>query len=257
MFGHRHKNVKPTETKVPPAAPVTSTTTTTTTFPEQQMSMPVITESGPVQRMETMSTQAPVELHENPPVVHERIRKEEVEEVQPVIHREHDRTEVHQILQPMYEGEVQTPQILEKQLPAEVLPTVTRGVYTPSPLDRNTTELGETERMTIEKPAIVYETERKKIIEEVQPVIYKETIQPTIIRETKPIYEKIVEAPVIVKEVREPIRLQNPHHKEMLVETTVTQTQHKSGEPQLAGKAPTIMEKTVRVDTIHSEFVPK
>lgn len=44
------------------------------------------------------------------------------------------------------------------------------------------------------------ESEKKKIIEEIQPVIYREVIQPHIIRVTQPIYEKIIEADVYVTE---------------------------------------------------------
>jgi hypothetical protein len=160
----------------------------------------------------------------------------------------------------MYEGEVSPAQYLEKQLPAEVLPTVTRGTYVPSPLEPNTTEFADIERMKIEKTPIVVETEKKKIIEEVQPVIYKETVQPTIIRETKPIYEKIIEAPVIVKEIREPIKMHphtHPHESLQTQQALPQQTLPQTGEFQKTGRAPLVIEKTVTVQQIHSEINPQ
>jgi len=251
LFGHKHKLEKYPK-DVATEGPVTVTSTTTTMQPgqTQMTTMPTA--------MQTSPTETYVEKFEKAPVLHERIRKEEVEEVQPVIHREHDRTEVHQIVQPMYEGEVTPAQYIDKQLPPEVMPTITRGVYTPSPFEANTTEFANIERMKIEKAPIIVETEKKKIIEEVQPVIYKETVQPTIIRETKPIYEKIIEAPVIVKEIREPIKMHPLSHtqaQELQQHQMHPHEVHHHGEAT-TGRAPLIIEKSVTVERTHSE-IPK
>jgi len=178
------------------ATPLTGplpTTSTSTVAPGSVPCVPVGTVPGASQ------------VIERPAVVHERIRREEVEEIQPVIHREHERVEVHQITQPLYEGQIQPPQIVTGQLPSEVRETVTRGVYVPPALPKGTREFEGVHRVAIEKPPIIMETEKKRIIEEVQPVLYKEVVQPAIIQETRPIYEKIIEAPTIVRETRQPV----------------------------------------------------
>jgi aspartate/glutamate racemase len=130
-------------------------------------------------------------------VIHERIRKEEVEEIQPIIHREHEQLEVHQILQPMVEQIVQPTVIQERLLAAETRPLVHRGGYMGSVAPVATSDV-QSFRKVVEKPAISVDVERRKVLEEIQPVVYKEILQPTIIRETKDIYEKIIEAPTII-----------------------------------------------------------
>jgi len=259
LFGHKHAPAVATET-APQMTNVTTTTTTTAAPLQAPLQAPSFM---PMEVAATKTTEAPMqERIEKPAVMHERIRKEEVEEVQPVIHREHERTEVHQILQPMYEGQVAPAHFLDKQLPAEVLPTVTRGVYVPSPLEQNTTEYVGTERVMVEKSPIIMETDKKKIIEEFQPVIYKETIEPTIIRETKPIYEKIVEAPVVVKEVREPIHLHTTGQQKEGTFLEKGGEQHqchlaRGGEGFATGRAPLVLEKTVTVQKTHSQISPQ
>jgi len=153
LFGHKHEKhgKSGTTTTAPQATNVTTTTTTTAS-------------NAPATEFQSMVQEAqPMPEHiEKPAILHERIRKEEVEEVQPVIHREHQRTEVHQILQPMYEGQIAEAQILQKQLPPEVLPTVTKGVYTPAPSEQNTTEFLDAERFKVEKTPILMETEKRR-----------------------------------------------------------------------------------------------
>jgi len=205
---HPHKEHHVVQESTMTGAPITTTTTDTRTIRTEELpatTMPATTSFMPgttTMLPTTTTTMMPKEVIEKAPVLHERIRKEEVEEVQPVIHREHDRLEVHQVVQPMYEGELQPTQVLSRELPAQTIPTMTRGTYIPSPQERSTIELEQAERLKVEKAPIIMDTERRKIIEEVQPVIYKEVVQPTLIRETLPIYEKIVEAPVVTKEVR-------------------------------------------------------
>jgi hypothetical protein len=138
----------------------------------------------------------PTVFQEKPAVIHERIRKEEVEEIQPIIHRECEKLEVHQITQPMVEQIVQPTVIQERSLAAETRPLVNRGGYMGSGTLQGTTDVQSFHKV-VEKAPIVVECERRKILEEIQPVVYKEILQPTIIRETKDIYEKIIEAPMI------------------------------------------------------------
>lgn len=144
--------------------------------------------------------QGQVQRREAAPVVHERIRREEVEEIQPVIHREREKTEIHRITQP-----IQTSSTLgiineEGTLPAQVNPEIrTPGMMCPSaPLPTREQLAGQ--RMRVEKPALIIETEKKNIIEEVQPVVYKEVVEPHIIHLTQPIYERIVEGEVYYNE---------------------------------------------------------
>jgi len=203
---------------------------------------------------------------EQPTVIHERVRREEVEEIQPVIHREHERVEVHQVTQPLYEGQIQPTQVVQAELPSETRATVTRGVYVPSMVPRSTTEFEGVQRVQVQMPPIIMETEKKRIIEEVQPVLYKEVVQPAVIRETKPIYEKIIEAPTIIKEVREPIHchvsgtsfpMQTPLPATTNIPTPPppppVMQPTTSSLPFLEKKAP-VLEKKVTVQQSHTEI---
>lgn len=52
---------------------------------------------------QTLKTELPITEHiEIAPVVHEKIRREEVQEIQPIIHREREKTEIHKLVQPLY-----------------------------------------------------------------------------------------------------------------------------------------------------------
>jgi len=168
----------------------------------QQQSMQNLPSNQQFQQKQFLSSQRqsivePVVVQEKPVVIHERIRKEEVEEIQPIIHREHEQLEVHQILQPMVEQIVQPTVIQERILVAETRPLVHRGGYMGSVAPVATSDV-QSFRKVVEKPAIIVDVERRKVLEEIQPVVYKEILQPTIIRETRDIYEKIIEAPTII-----------------------------------------------------------
>jgi len=139
----------------------------------------------------------PTQIVEKPVAVHENIRKETIEEVQPVINVEKLKTEVHQITAPLYDKEVKPVNIERRMLAQEILPEVLvegRGVRAVE--DHSTTRFLDTKSVLVEKAPIVTEVEKRQVIEEIQPVIYKETVVPTVIRETKPVYQKIVEGPV-------------------------------------------------------------
>jgi len=143
----------------------------------------------------------PTQVIEKPVAIHEEIRREMVEEIQPVINVEKLKTEVHQVTQPLFDKEVKAVSIENRTLATEVLPEVLiagRGVNMAN--DVSTTKYLDTTTVVVEKPAQFHEVERRQIIEEIQPVIYKETVVPSVIQETKPVYQKIVEGPVYTQQ---------------------------------------------------------
>jgi len=208
LFHHKEKRAVVVE----PIEPTVTTTTTTTTLEgtKEGLREPVLV-GKEVQREGFMMAEKREEIllperMERPAVIHEKITREEVEEIQPVIHRELDKTEIRQITQPFMEKEVKPVQIHESILPAENRATILPpNTEIPREKFENLTEFEGVERRRIEKTPIIVETVKKHIIEEVQPIIYKEIHEPHIIKLTKPIYEKIVEAPVVFKE-RLPMR---------------------------------------------------
>jgi len=208
LFHHKEKRHVVTE----PVEPTVTTTTTTTTLEGSKDTLrePALvgkeaTREG-FMMAETREEILLPERMERPAVIHEKIKREEVEEIQPVIHRELDKTEIRQITQPYMEKEVKPVQFHESILPAEeraaILPA---SMEVPREKFENLTEFEGVERRRVEKTPIIVETIKKHIIEEVQPIIYKEIHEPHVIKLTKPIYEKIVEAPVLFKE-RMPMR---------------------------------------------------
>jgi len=153
-----------------------------------------------------------VETKTRPAVIHETVRKEEVEEIQPIIERNREKTEFHLVTQPVQESVVLPTMVQESVLQAEYRGTVREAPsaqfeqqYKQGISDVSTQDFIQAEKKRVEKPPIIKETSKKMIVEEVQPIIYKDTLQPTIIKETLPIYEKIIEAPTLVQEVRTPI----------------------------------------------------
>jgi len=150
------------------------------------------------------------QIKEQAPVIHEKIFPYEREEIQPVIHRDREQTEVIQVEAPTYEREIRPMTILEKQLPAEMMPEMREStkesdlIYEEfAKLHHSTLERAPMQHNVIQKPPIVEEHIKKTVIEEIQPIIHKEVLEPHLIRETKPIYEKVVEAPTITRVVRE------------------------------------------------------
>jgi len=153
----------------------------------------------------------PTQVIEKPVAIHEEIRREMVEEIQPVINVEKLKTEVHQVTQPLFDKEVRPVQIENRTLATEVLPEVLvagRGVNMAN--DVSTTKYLDTTTVVVEKPAQFREVERRQIIEEIQPVIYKETVVPSVIQETKPVYQKIVEGPVYTQSTLAAQGVSNP-----------------------------------------------
>jgi len=216
LRGHFHKKNTTTTTAV---APVTTASTTTTT---------VVSEQAPIGIAETRIEQVelPKEMRERPAVIHENIRREEVEEIQPVIHRERETTELRQLTQPIYEQAVRPIQIHEQVLAAEQRPAVIGAAAVTQAAPVSTSVFAGVERKVVEKPAMVVETVKRHIIEEVQPIIYKEIHEPHIIRVTKPIYERIVETPLVVQQTLAPrnVTVQLPVQQQQEIITTTTST---------------------------------
>lgn len=219
LRGHFHKNKATTTTTS--VAPVTTTTAATTTTT-------VVENAAPIAIAETRYEQVelPKEMRERPAVIHENIRREEVEEIQPVIHRERETTELRQLTQPIYEQAVRPIQIHEQVLAAEQRPAVIGAAAVTQAAPVSTSVFAGVERKVVEKPAMVVETVKRHIIEEVQPVIYKEIHEPHIIRVTKPIYERIVETPLVVQQTLAPrnVTVQLPMAQQQEIITTTTST---------------------------------
>jgi len=149
----------------------------------------------------TTSTQVllPTQVIEKPAAIHEEIRREQVEEIQPVINVEKLKTEVIQKTQPLIDREVRPVTLTQRSLPTETLPTIQqRDIGLRAAEDISSVVYKDSAAMVVERPALVSEIERVQIIEEIQPVIYKETIVPSLIKETKPVYQTIVEGTTYV-----------------------------------------------------------
>jgi len=161
-----------------------------------------------------LHVQLPTEIVQKPTAVHEQIRRERVEEIQPVVNIEKFQTKVVQVTQPLIDKEIRSVSIQERTLPSQVLPDVvipTRQI--PVARDVSTVNYVDERGMTVEKPAIFQEVDKTKIIEEIQPVIYKETIVPSIIHETKPVYQKIVEGTTYIHETLPPMQLHGSQYR--------------------------------------------
>jgi len=165
--------------------------------------------------------QLPTEIIRQPVAVHEQIRRERVEEIQPVVNIEKFNTQVIQITQPLYDREIRPTGIEERVLPSQVLPDVivpTRDARLP--FDVSTVRYLDERGMVVEKPAIFQEIDKDKIIEEIQPVIYKETIVPSLIHETKPVFQKIVEGTTYVHETLPPLQFNQSQYRDIPLPTT-------------------------------------
>jgi len=138
--------------------------------------------------------------------VKEVVKPTTVEEIQPVVHRQIETTEIHQVTQPIYERNVLPTQVQDRVLPATVKPDVYIGQPAqPMPAQASSRVVESASRSTVVKPAIVEETIRPHIIEEIQPVVFRETVAPTVVREVQPINERIIQQPVVIQETRQPI----------------------------------------------------
>jgi len=169
-------------------------------------------ENAPIIQPTRTFVDLPHQFVERPAAVHEEIRREQVEEIQPVINVEKFKTEVIQKTQPLLDKEVRAVQVEERTLAREMLPEVImRNTSVPMAREVSTVQYQNPSNIVIEKPAIVNETERRQIIEEIQPVIYKETVVPTLIRETKPVYQRVVEGTTYSHQTLPPMPLSQSH----------------------------------------------
>jgi len=211
----------------------------------------------------------PKEVIQKPAVIHEQVKYEQVEEIQPIINVEKFKTQVVQKTQPLLDKEVKNVNVQQRTLNTEVLPEVniaTGGI--PMARDTSTTQYDQAS-IVVEKAPIMMESENKRIIEEIQPVIYKETIVPTLIKETKPIYQKVVEGATYVQEVLPPRELHStqftypenytsnvihpqPHHAQQLpsVNRSIPSTSSSSSSSSASSTKPKkVVEETTTTTT--------
>lgn len=154
--------------------------------------------------------QLPTQIFQQTPVIHEEIRGEQVEEITPVKNIERLTTNVVQLTQPLYDTETLPVQYQERNLTSKILPDISTPVKSaPIQWDHSTVNYVDTANVVVEKAPVVMETEKRQIIEEIQPVIYKETIVPTVIRSTQPVYQKVIEGTRYSQEVLPPQQLSN------------------------------------------------
>jgi len=128
---------------------------------------------------------------ELPAIVHETIRREEVEEIQPIIHREYQRTKIVRIAMPISEREIKPVTFTESGL-AEG--NTTRNYNGPLPKEYESylaRDIVDGEIIRIEKEPIIIESIRHVIIEEIRPVIHREIIYPAQLRGTVEVNEGV------------------------------------------------------------------
>jgi len=173
-----------------------------TTFLEQESQSTGFSTSGGQQQAYVSQVQLPTQTFTREAAIHEQIREETVEEIQPILNVERYKTEVIQKTQPLIDREVRPVNIQQQTLGTQILPEVTnQGTGAPWQQDSSSVNYLDTAKLIVEKPALIMETEKKQIVEEIQPVIYKETIVPSVIKATQPIYQKIVEGTTYAQEV--------------------------------------------------------
>lgn len=127
---------------------------------------------------------------EKPAVLHETIRKEEVEEIQPVIHREYERTKIIKTTVPLYDKEIKTPVITQNELAAQYSKSV-NGVI-PNEYDHLVSQAVDGQTVRVQKAPIIVESERHVVIEEYRPVICREIVYPSHVRGTYVAHEGTV-----------------------------------------------------------------
>jgi len=150
--------------------------------------------------------QLPVEIQQKEPIIHKKIIRQEVHEVQTIIHRERIVTEVKRVTQPIYMHELLPVQFENAELPAEKRSIGEEFAYhAPEEVSKPIEFEPEfvTEAITIKKPPIIQEVIKKRTIEEVQPVVYKEILEPHVVKCTQDVTEKVMEPLTIVQETAE------------------------------------------------------
>jgi hypothetical protein len=204
-----------------------------------------------------------IEKKERAAVIQETVLPEERVEIQPIIHREREQLEVHQVVQPMRERDIVATEVRSLVLPAETRQEVRESDvefqrrYQDELLKyKSGLNIQPVKHERFEKPPIVEEIVRKKVIEEIQPIIYRETIKPVIIQETLPIYEKIVEAPrMFFEEQRSVIDL---GVKNLSLDTFRSGTTYSSFQQPLHGQQSFVQSSSSFQQPLHGQqqFVP-
>lgn len=144
--------------------------------------------------------------HTNAPVVKERVRDEYQHNVQPVVQQEHDKTDVIRTVQPLKDNKVESTNVHTKQREDQF-----REVGQDERLARETEERLRLEREKVarqggrvhaedkheftENAPQVSHTERKHVIEEVQPVVERDVLRPHEVQEQQNIFVHHKEAP--------------------------------------------------------------
>lgn len=144
-------------------------------------------------------TAADVERRAKPAaLVQENVHHKEELHVQDVLTRDVEKTEVHQITQPIHETAALPTQHHEKVLEAKhIEKNYDRGVA-PMAVPSAHTSVDKT-TVAVEHAPVVQERVHKKIIEEVQPLVSRDVIQTHHVDVKQPIHEHIVEAPVVIQ----------------------------------------------------------
>jgi hypothetical protein len=149
-----------------------------------------------------------VESFTKKPILDETIKPSTEVNIQPVVHLERERTEFHEVIQPLSETKIMPTTVEEK-----TLPTIEKEAVRESDSSfkkeyddltstfKNSLHVEKVQKKTVTNAPIVRESIHKKIIEEIQPVLHRETIVPHVLKENVTIHEKYVEAPVLIKEV--------------------------------------------------------
>lgn len=148
-------------------------------------------------------TEAPTtfERVEKPPVIQERIKPVETEEIQAVIHRERELCEIREVLAAgPTERQVRPEFVEEKVLPPEYRQDVRLGGMPVREEYRPRVIVEPVEHKRVVCPAIIEEVVHKRVVEEVQPVLEREVVEPHLIKEKYDVYEKIIEPPVFHRE---------------------------------------------------------
>jgi hypothetical protein len=144
----------------------------------------------------------------NAPVVKETVRDEYQHNVQPVVQKEHDRTEIKPVVQPLKDNQVHDTQVHTKQRQDQF-----REVGQDEKLAAETEEKLRLDRERIaaqggrqhekdthtftENAPQVSHTERKHVIEEVQPVVERDVLRPHVVEEQQNVFIHHKEAPVL------------------------------------------------------------
>eukprot|EP01119_Soliformovum_irregulare_P024821 TRINITY_DN89_c0_g1_i1.p1 TRINITY_DN89_c0_g1~~TRINITY_DN89_c0_g1_i1.p1 ORF type:complete len:284 (-),score=84.94 TRINITY_DN89_c0_g1_i1:46-897(-) len=211
---------------------VTTGTSVATTVPAVTVVQTGVT-SAPITTMDAVADSSVAEVHvldqgakikeviEKPEIVQETVHKQQIEEIQPVVHREINKTEVHEITQPIYEKQVK-PTVELNKVNATIQGKVVdeRTDFQVEFADKDSV-VHDDKKTVVTKPAIVEEEVNTEIIEIIQPVIHREVHQKVIIHSNQDIYEKYNEQATVVHEYRAPVVVESHSAIPAVIEKSV------------------------------------